>query len=256
MKSEIRMKNDEQEIRGSALGDHGRRARERGTTASGIVIRNSDFVLRETGALRRAGFTLIELLTVITVVGLLAAMLAPAVSTARERARRAQCRSTLRQIGTAMLLHVNEQRGALPSLSHLRSANGESLSWTHTLTPYLGPTFLGRCPSRQDHPAFITYGWNDLLADATGAGLPYSAVSSPSQTMVVGEIADNQLSEHLHFTGAARNRVTPAYFLGAVAATCHGPSANYLYADGHVRSVPWFEVQTLLARTSTPFLYP
>src|SRR5437763_4284850 len=53
----------------------------------------------------RAGFTLIELLVVIAILAILAAMLFPVFAKAREAARATQCRSNLRQIGTALAMY-------------------------------------------------------------------------------------------------------------------------------------------------------
>lgn len=205
---------------------------------------------------RVGGFTMIELLVVIAILGILTSLVVSAASGLTERGSRTKCLSNMRQIGVAMHLYAGENNARLPASSHLRAADGSSLSWTNTLSEYLGDEFLGRCPSTPNHRAAITYGWNDFLTDTSGEGVSLLACRTPSATLAVAELATNQTGEHFHFRGSPRGRVTANQFKSAVNVECHGNTANYLFVGGHVENLAWSVVQSRLGKTNNPFLEP
>jgi prepilin-type N-terminal cleavage/methylation domain-containing protein len=90
---------------------------------------------------RREGFTLIELLIVIAVIAILAALLFPVFSRARDKARQAACMSNLRQLGTAFALYAADYDGYFPLPGESGFGN-----WDHRIGPFWFGTALPNDP--------------------------------------------------------------------------------------------------------------
>ena len=91
------------------------------------------------------GFTLIELLVVIAVIAVLVSMLLPALQGAREQAKRAICKSNLRQQGLAVEFYVGDHNGVmLPWLENIGGDIYKPKIWTAFLAPYIGNREAGK----------------------------------------------------------------------------------------------------------------
>ena len=167
-------------------------------------------------------FTLVELLVVIAIVGILAALLLPALARAKESARATACLSNLHQIGIALQIYVADNNNKMPVMRNV--STDPAVAATNTfpaiqkvLAPQLGNTNVLRCPSDLQQFFELTgssYSWNSLLN---------------------GEDADHLTVFNLKFN----SQDIPVVFDKEDFHKARGPdkAVNYLYADGHIKNL-------------------
>ncbi len=222
--------------------------------------------------MKRGGFTLIELLVVIAIIAILAAILFPVFSRAREQARKAACMSNLKNIATAWMMYLQDWDETLLPYE-CWNCNGPdphdpNRRWAVRLQPYIKNLKIFECPSGstctlqqwgpcgwawQFPPEWkgirFGYGYNNLLAGwgipdpsggTTGTGRPLAQVKRPAEVVAIADSAHKD---------ACCNRITFPNTCGSgwvcspnlqdrnkwPEYTRHTNGSIVIFADGHVK---------------------
>jgi prepilin-type N-terminal cleavage/methylation domain-containing protein/prepilin-type processing-associated H-X9-DG protein len=211
--------------------------------------------------MRRHAFTLIELLVVIAIIAILAAILFPVFTQAREKARQATCLSNMRQLGLALAMYIEDSDERCFFFGHnsqLSRANTttplgatRANRWWNQILPYTRMTgALLICPSdsgRLPHATENGLNGNPLVprsyvANRVAEHLAQASIDNPSQIMVITEKGDPY--DDSWFEPPKNFYDKAGYNQPVLAMTRHNQGVNAAFFDGHAK---WMSRGTLLS---------
>ena len=198
----------------------------------------------------KTAFTLIELFVVIAIIAILAAILFPVFARARENARRSSCQSNLKQIGLGLAQYVQGYDEKLPYGAWSQSS-GVNITWRAATYPYTKSTQVFACPSNTrnnlntDWDTTTGFGRFPISYAANGQDfgtgndfMPFAWEDSSTNVAKIDNVATTvavvEVSGYLPIYNAVDALNTADREQLKV---LHLQTANFLFADGHVKSL-------------------
>jgi prepilin-type N-terminal cleavage/methylation domain-containing protein/prepilin-type processing-associated H-X9-DG protein len=223
----------------------------------------------------KKAFTLIELLVVISIIAVLAAIIFPVFARAKEAAKKTQCISNLKQLGTSFGLYSGDHDDRVPGITEGLGGEQQQGGWVYneffqtydsgvfapekgSIYPYVKSKEIFLCPTDQDgRKARLSYAINGCLIETPmqlgiNKGRAYSWINDTASMMLLGEEGTSPTQNGKFTSGTNDGFFHPEYDHFSER---HSGKSNVLFTDFHVKTVAAQDmIAKLLPNSNKPCL--